>query len=81
MEAQNEPHVASIIAGYPTRKKIAADLNCSERTIIRLEHQGMPVIKLGNLRLYNPEAVRAWIMAHERRHDVPKRSRPAKRAA
>ena len=81
MEAHAHPTVASITAGFATREQLARDLHCSERTIIRREHQGMPVIKLGSLRLYNPEAVRAWIMTHERRHDVPKRGRPTKHAA
>jgi hypothetical protein len=73
--------VASITAGFATRPQLAADLHCSERTIIRREHQGMPVIKLGMLRLYNPQAVREWLMTHERRHDVPKRGRPTSKAA
>lgn len=81
MQPYTEQTVSSITAGLATREQLAIDLRCSERTIIRREHQGMPVIKLGSLRLYNPEAVRAWIMTHERRHDVPKRGRPAKHAA
>ena len=81
MDTQTSPTVASITAGLATREQLATDLRCSERTIIRREHQGMPVIKLGMLRLYNPEAVRAWIMTHERRHDIPKRGRPTKHAA
>ena len=82
METQPQPTAASITAGLATRQQLAADLHCSERTIIRREHQGMPVIKLGYLRLYNPEAVRAWILTHELRRDVPKRGRATnKRAA
>jgi hypothetical protein len=81
MEAKTDLTAASITAGLATRQQLAAELHCSERTIIRREHQGMPVIRLGTLRLYNPEAVRAWIMAHEHRRDAPKRGRPAKRAA
>jgi hypothetical protein len=41
----------------------------------------MPVIKIGALRLYNPVAVREWLLAHERRHEEPKRGRPATRRA
>ncbi len=81
MEVQSKPTVLSITAGLLTREEIAAALSCSERTVIRREHAGMPVIKLGMLRLYSPENCRAWLMTHEHRHDAPKRGRPAKRAA
>ncbi len=81
METQTTPTTTSITAGLATREQLATDLHCSERTIIRREHQGMPVIKLGALRLYNPDAVRAWLMTHERRHDLPKRGRPGSRVA
>ena len=79
MEAHTEPTAASITAGLLTRHETAAAFRCSERTIIRREQAGMPVIKLGMLRLYNPEAIRAWLLTYERRHDVPKRGRPAGR--
>ncbi len=81
MEPNTEPTAASITAGLITREQAARDFGCSERTLIRREHAGMPVIKLGSLRLYNPAAVRDWLLTHERRHDVPKRGRPTKRAA
>ena len=81
METQTEQTAASITAGLATRQQLATDLHCSERTIIRREHQGMPVIKLGMLRLYNPAAVRGWLLTHERRHDAPKRGRPATKHA
>ena len=72
---------ASITAGLIDRKQLAADLRCGERTIIRRERAGMPFIKLGMLRLYDPAKVRAWVLTHESRHDAPKRGRPVKRAA
>jgi hypothetical protein len=81
MEPFTEPTAASITAGLLNRPQIAAEFRCSERTIIRREHAGMPVIRLGMLRLYNPASCRAWLMTHEHRHDAPKRGRPAKRAA
>jgi hypothetical protein len=80
MDPHTDPNGASITAGLRTRTDLAGDLNCSERTIIRHEHAGMPVIRLGMLRLYNPATVRAWLIARERRYEEPKRGRP-KRAA
>ena len=67
---------ASIVAGLLTRPQLAADLDCSDRTIIRYENAGLPVIRLGMLRFYNPAAVRAWLMTHERRHTTPRRGQP-----
>jgi hypothetical protein len=82
MEAPNEPSAASVMAGLLTRSGLASELDCSDRTIIRYEHAGMPVIRVGIMRLYNPLAVRDWLMSHERRRDIPKRGRPsAKRTA
>lgn len=72
---------ASITAGLIDRKQLAAEWRCGERTIIRRERAGMPFIKLGMLRLYDPAKVRAWVLTHESRHDAPKRGRPTKRAA
>jgi hypothetical protein len=81
MEALTEPTAASITAGLLTRTQIAAEFRCSERTIIRREQAGMPVIRLGMLRLYNPASCRTWLMTHEHRHDAPKRGRPTKARA
>ena len=47
MEPNTEPTAANITAGLATRQQLASDLRCSERTIIRREHQGLPVIRLG----------------------------------
>jgi hypothetical protein len=82
MQDFTTPTNASVTAGLLTREQIAAEFRCSERTIIRREHAGMPVIRLGHaVRLYDPATVRAWLLSHEYRHDVPKRGRPTKRAA
>ena len=71
----------SITAGLTDRETIAATLKRSTRTIARLEHAGLPVIRLGMTRLYDIAKVRAWLLSHESRHEAPKRGRPAKRAA
>ena len=81
MDTQTEQSAANITAGLLNRAAVAADFGWSERTIIRNEHAGMPVIRLGRLRLYNPTTVRAWLMAHERGHAEIKRGRPAGKAA
>lgn len=81
VDEKTGPTVASITAGLLTRSEAASQFRCSERTIIRREHEGMPVIRLGSLRLYNPEAVRAWLMGYERRREPVRRGRPVGRAA
>ena len=75
------PAVASVLAGLLTRASLSDELGKSERTLIRWEHAGMPVIRVGMTRLYDPATVRAWLLTHERRHDVPKRGRPANKVA
>lgn len=74
------PAVASVLAGLLTRDQLATQLGRSERTVIRWEHAGLPVIKLGMTRLYDPAKAREWLMTYERRHDAPRRGRPAKAA-
>lgn len=76
------PSAAAITAGLLNRKQLGAELRCSDRTIIRRERAGMPFIRLGALRLYDPAHIREWLMLHEQHHETPKRGRPAvKRAA
>ncbi len=82
MQDHYTPASASVTAGLLTREQIAAEFRCSERTIIRREHAGLPVIRLGHaVRLYDPATVRAWLMTHEHRHETPKRGRPTKARA
>jgi hypothetical protein len=70
----------TVLAGLLTRRELAGQLRCGERTIIRRERQGMPLIAVGMMRLYEPEKVRAWLIAHERQHNTPRRGRPRKAA-
>ena len=72
---------ASVTAGLMDRKQLAAELRCSDRTVIRRERAGMPFIRLGMLRLYDPAKVREWVLSHEQRPTAPKRGRPSKNAA
>jgi hypothetical protein len=82
MEPQSAtPAVASVLAGLLTRDQLAFQFGRSERTVIRWEHAGLPVIRLGMTRLYDPAKAREWVMTYERRHDMPKRGRPANKVA
>ena len=51
----------TLLNGLLTREQLAADLEVSTRTIIRFEDRGLPTIRLGIQRLYDPDAVREWI--------------------
>ncbi|GAN77674.1 hypothetical protein Asru_0414_01 [Acidisphaera rubrifaciens HS-AP3] len=73
---------SGLLSGLLTRAQLAAELRCSERTIIRHERAGMPCIRLGIMRLYDAAKVREWVMSHEHRPQTPRVGRPAgKRAA
>ena len=61
------------------RVTLGKQLGKCDRTIIRYERAGMPFIRVGALRLYNPEKVQEWLMSHERTHAVPRRGRPSKK--
>ena len=63
----------------PSRRDLAKQLNICERTLIRYEHAGLPVILVGKLRMYDPARVRGWLISQERSHDAPRRGRPAKK--
>lgn len=71
----------TILAGLIADEECARQLHCSVRTIDRYRGAGMPTIVLGKRVLFDPAAVREWVMSHQRRHDVPKRGRPARKAA
>lgn len=62
-----------ILAGLHTRDETATEIGCSVRTILRWERQGLPVIRVGARRWHDPEAVRIWLLSHERRHEAPGR--------
>ncbi len=67
-----------VLDGLQTRHELAADIRCHWRTILRYEHQGLPVIKVGGRVFYNPAHVREWILSHERNQAAPTRGRPRK---
>ncbi len=71
----------NILAGLIPDEECARQLHCSIRTLDRYRAAGMPTIILGKKVLFDPSAVREWVLSHQRRHDAPKRGRPTKRAA
>ena len=58
---------AGVLTGMVTRAELRAELaRCTDRTILRYERQGLPVFRRGRLRLYDVEAVRAWLRGERR---------------
>lgn len=47
--------------GLLTRRMLADGLGVSARTIMRYERQGLPVIRRGYMRFYDPVKVNAWL--------------------
>ena len=70
--------MSTLLDGYVNRRELAAELRCSERTIIRYEREpdGLPSTLLGGRVLYKLDNVRAWLERRERRPN-PTRSRRA----
>lgn len=56
-----------ILSGYMDRPTLAAELDCSERTVARYETMpdGLPSTLLAGRKLYRREIVSAWILARE----------------
>jgi len=76
MDQNAAPHAVSVVSGLLSRPQLATDLKCNDRTIIRYEEQGLPVIRLGALRFYDPAAVLAWMRSNDRGGHVPVRPGP-----
>ena len=75
------PKQKRIFAGLLTREELEAETGWGWRTILRREQDGMPVVIVCRTKLYPADRIREWILSHERRHDTPKRGRPATRKA
>lgn len=65
----------AITAGLQTRDATAVEFGRSERTIQRWERMGLPVIRVGTVRMHDPAAVRDWLRSQQQRQDVPRRGR------
>jgi hypothetical protein len=66
--------------GLYTRKQLARATNKSEATIRRWEALGLPVIRRGQLRLYDPQTTRAWFGGELDSPPARKPGRPRGRA-
>jgi len=79
MDAAKLPQMQRLLEGLLTRDEFRAQLpgNPSERTIQRWEKMGLPVIRRGNLRLYDIVKGRAWLRGEE---PARRRGRPRKNA-
>lgn len=64
-----------------SRKEFARGFGCCERTVRRLELMGLPHIRIGARRLYEPVKVRQWMVDHECRLGAPASQHPQKEAA
>lgn len=58
---------SGLLDGLMRREALCQELDVTPRTIRRFEVRGMPFVKVGNLRLYDPMAVRVWILSHQER--------------
>lgn len=70
--------IRMITEGLQSRAATAAEFGRSERTIQRWERTGLPVIRVGTVRMHDPAAVREWLRTQQRQQDVPQRGRPRK---
>jgi len=52
----------SVLEGIVDRPALAHDLSVSQRTLIRYEMAGMPVLRIGKKRLYEIARVREWLL-------------------
>lgn len=64
-----------VLSGLANRAQLARVLGVGQRTIIRYEHQGLPVIRRGRMRLYDVEQTRLWLRGELPRAEV-RRGRP-----
>jgi hypothetical protein len=75
-EENTQAAAGLVLAGLVTRQDLETAFNCGERTIRNYEAAGLPVIRRGALRLYDIEAVRAWLHGDSHRRG-PGRPRKA----
>jgi hypothetical protein len=56
----------SLFDGLLTGEELQADTGWGQRTILRREAAGLPVIKIGATKLYPAEKVRDWLLSRTR---------------
>ena len=70
------PDRPGFLAGYSTREELARKVNRTTFTILKWEKQGLPVVRRGNLRLYNDELTRKWLLGELDNSEPRKPGRP-----
>jgi hypothetical protein len=55
----------SVLEGCLNRQELAAELGVSERTVVRYEHAGLPVVRRGRQRFYWKDKTRAWLRGEQ----------------
>lgn len=61
-ELHPPPCASQLLAGMLTKDQFLAETGWHWRTLLRREHDGLPVVKLGNTKLYPIDKCRAWIL-------------------
>jgi phage terminase Nu1 subunit (DNA packaging protein) len=67
-----------ILDGLDKRAQLAHALGVTQRTVIRYEQQGLPVIRRGRMRLYDRAKAAAWLRGEMPQPEV-RRGRPRTR--
>jgi hypothetical protein len=71
---------SGLLVGLLTEAQLEAETGWKPRTRLRLEAEGLPVVKIRGGKRYPVDKVRAWILGHIKEREAPRRGRP-KRAA
>jgi hypothetical protein len=69
-----------ILVGYEPAEDFAKAVHKTPRTVRRWEALGLPVVRVGNLKLIDVERARAWLAARQRGGIAPPRYRSRNRA-
>jgi hypothetical protein len=69
-----------LLDGFLTDRQLEAETGWRQRTRLRREAEGLPVIVIGGTKLYPIDKVREWILSRVRQHQLPRRGRPRKAA-
>jgi hypothetical protein len=69
-----------LLDGFLTREQLETEFGWKWRTTLRREAQGLPVVRIGNLKLYPVDRVRAWLLAQLPQREPRRRGRPRRAA-
>ncbi len=72
----------NLFSDYATREVFGQAINKSERTVWRMEKEGLPTIKIGATSYVILSKAKEWLAKrHADRHAAPRRGRPPGRKA